>query len=86
VNAHSVLRRRGSHIFSKTTGSQMAVSLSALRAGRPLSPKKIPGTRGYNAAVIIRLAKNSSDVIENQSLHFPACSVVPQPTTLPRSP
>jgi hypothetical protein len=30
--------------FLQTIGSQMAVRLSALRAGRPLPPRKIPGT------------------------------------------
>jgi hypothetical protein len=42
VETHRVVRRRGSHIF-KTVGSQMAVRLSALRAGRPLPPRNIPG-------------------------------------------
>jgi hypothetical protein len=32
-----------SQIF-QTIGSQMAVRLSALRAGRPLTPRNIPGT------------------------------------------
>jgi hypothetical protein len=35
VEAHRVVRRRGSHIF-KTVCSQMAVRLLALRAGRHL--------------------------------------------------
>jgi hypothetical protein len=35
VKAHMFVRRRGSHIF-ETIGSQMAVRLSAPRAGRPL--------------------------------------------------
>jgi hypothetical protein len=43
VEAHRIVRRRGSHIFL-TTGSQMAMRFSALRAGRLLAPKKIPGT------------------------------------------
>jgi hypothetical protein len=42
VRAHRIVRRRGSHIF-QTIGPQMTVKLSALRAGRPLPPKKIPG-------------------------------------------
>jgi hypothetical protein len=37
VEAYRVVRRRGCHIFY-TVGSQTAVSLSALRAGRPLPP------------------------------------------------
>jgi hypothetical protein len=43
VEARRFVRRRGSHIF-QTIGSQMAMRLSALRAGRPLPPRKIPGT------------------------------------------
>jgi hypothetical protein len=35
VEPHSVVRRRGSHIF-QTISSQMAVRLSGLRAGRTL--------------------------------------------------
>jgi hypothetical protein len=37
MEAHSVVRRQGFHIFW-TIGSHMAVRLSALRAGRPLPP------------------------------------------------
>jgi hypothetical protein len=37
MEAHRVVRRRGSHIFY-TFGSKMAVRLSALRADRPLPP------------------------------------------------
>jgi hypothetical protein len=37
------MRRRGSHI-AQTIGSQMAVRLSALHAGRTLPPTIIPGT------------------------------------------
>jgi hypothetical protein len=45
VEAHSVVRHRGSHIFLKV-GSQMAVKLSELSAGRPpFTPRKIPDTR-----------------------------------------
>jgi hypothetical protein len=36
------MRLRGSHIFY-TISSQMAERLSATRADRPLTPKKIPG-------------------------------------------
>jgi hypothetical protein len=40
VDAHRVVRRRGSHIL-KTIGTQMAVRLSALRAGHSFPPGRI---------------------------------------------
>jgi hypothetical protein len=46
MEAHRVVRGWGSHTFY-TIGSQTAVRLSALRAGRPLPPRKIPGTHFY---------------------------------------
>jgi hypothetical protein len=39
MESHRVARRRGSHIFW-TVGSQMAMKLSALCAGRPLPPRR----------------------------------------------
>jgi hypothetical protein len=39
MKAHSVVGRRGSHIFWKI-GSQMVVRLSALHAGHPLPPQE----------------------------------------------
>jgi hypothetical protein len=39
MEAHRVVRRQGSHIFL-TIGSQMAVRLSDLSAGRPLPPQE----------------------------------------------
>jgi hypothetical protein len=44
--AHEVVRRRASHIFW-TLSSRMAERLSALRAGRDLPPRKIPGTHFF---------------------------------------
>jgi hypothetical protein len=50
----------------------MAVRLSALRAGRPLTPRKIPGThfcyrlsrpQGHSAAGRIRSIEKSNDLI-----------------------
>jgi hypothetical protein len=38
MEVHRVVRRRGSHTYL-TIGSQMAVRLSALRAGRPIAPR-----------------------------------------------
>jgi hypothetical protein len=60
----------GSHIF-QTVSSQMAVRLSALCAGHPLPPRKIPGTRfcqwlsrpqGHNAAGRIRSIEKTNDI------------------------
>jgi hypothetical protein len=61
VEAHRVVRRQAP-IFSRQIGSQMAMR-SALRAGHPLPPRKIPGTyfcqrlsrpQGHSAAGRIR--------------------------------
>jgi hypothetical protein len=68
----------------------MAVRLSALRAGRPLpqaeswcsfllEAESSPGT-----AERIKTIAKSNDLIENRTRDLPACSIVPQPTTLPR--
>jgi hypothetical protein len=58
MEAHRVVRRRGSHIFY-TIGSQMAVSLPALRAGRPLPPGRflvlISVRGGVDTRAIVRL-------------------------------
>jgi hypothetical protein len=74
----------------------MAVSLSALRAGRTFARRKIPGThfcyrlsrpQGYNALLEgLSQLKKSNDFIVNRTRDLPACSIVPQPTTLPRAP
>jgi hypothetical protein len=66
VEAHRVVRRRG---------SQMAVRLSALRAGRPLfTPTKISGTHfcyrlsqphGHNVTRRISSTEKSIDLIGN---------------------
>jgi hypothetical protein len=39
MEAHRVVRRRGSHVF-QTIGSQMTVRLSALHTGCPLPPER----------------------------------------------
>jgi hypothetical protein len=73
----------------------MAVRLSALRAGRPLPPgrflvlisvKSLSRPQDHNAAGRIRSVEKSSDLIGNRTRDIPACSVVTQPTTLPRGP
>jgi hypothetical protein len=70
--------------------------MSALRAGRlPFTPRKGPGinicymlsrTQSHNAAERIRSVEKFNDFIGNRSRDLPACSIVPQPTTLPRAP
>jgi hypothetical protein len=67
---------------------------SAARPGRPLPPRKVPGThfcyrlsrsQGHSVAGRIRSIEKSSDIgIRTRDL--PACSLVPQPTTLPLAP
>jgi hypothetical protein len=61
----------------------------------PFTPKKIPDThffqrlsrpQVYSAAGRIRSIKNPNDLIGNRSLDLPACSIVPQPITLPSAP
>jgi hypothetical protein len=87
------VRRRASHIFY-TIDSQMAVRLSALRTGRTFAPRKIPGTyfckilsgpQGHSAAGTTGSIEKSSE-IGNRTRDLPACSMVPQPTTLPHAP
>jgi hypothetical protein len=66
------------------------VWLSALRAGRPLHPRKIPGThfcqrlsrpQEHSAAGRIRSIEESND-IGNRTRDLPACDIVTEPTTL----
>jgi hypothetical protein len=61
----------------------------------PFALRKIPDTHffsrlnrplGHNAAGIIRSIKKFDDLIGNRTCDLPACSIVPQPTTLPRAP
>jgi hypothetical protein len=73
----------------------MAVRLTALRACRPLSPRKNPGTHFRQrlsqlhvrrSAERIRSTEKSSDIIGVRIRDLPACTIMFQPTTLPRSP
>jgi hypothetical protein len=91
VEAHRVVTRRGFHIFYKID-SQMAVRLSALRAGHPLPPRRflvhISVRDSVDPRAILRLEglgqlKKFNDLIGNRTRVFPACSIVPQPSTLP---
>jgi hypothetical protein len=69
----------------------MAVRSSALRAGRPLLPRNIPGShfcyrlsrpQGHSAAGKVRLIeKKFNDIIGNGTRDLPACSKVSEPTT-----
>jgi hypothetical protein len=68
----------------------MAVRLSAIRAGRPLSPGRFlifisvrnwVDPQGHSAAGRIRSIEKSSDLIGEWNPRLLACSVVPQPTT-----
>jgi hypothetical protein len=93
LEALMVVRGWGSHIF-QTFGSQMAAKLSALRAGRFLSPGRflvLIFVRGWvDPRAIVRLEGLgklkifTSSGTRNDDL--PAYSIVPQPTTLPRAP
>jgi hypothetical protein len=73
----------------------MAVRLSALHAGRPLPPGRflvlISVRVWVDPRAIVRLEElgeleKSNDLIGTRSRDLPACSIVPQPTTLPRAP
>jgi hypothetical protein len=67
----------------------MVVKLPALRNGRHLAPRKIPGThfcqglsrlQGHSAGGSIRSMEKSNDLIGNPTRDLPACGVVPEPT------
>jgi hypothetical protein len=71
----------------------MAVSLSALRPGRPLPAGRflvVIFIRGWiDPGAVVPLEgfgklKKSNNLIWNGTRDFPACSIVPQPITLPR--
>jgi hypothetical protein len=61
----------------------------------PFIPWKIPGIhfsqrlsrpQRHSVAGSIRSIEKSNDLIGNRTRDFPTCSIVPQPTTLPRAP
>jgi len=70
------------------------IRLSALRTSRLYSPGNIPGTHfcyrlsrfyGHSAAGRMSI-KNSNGTIGNRTRDLPACSTMPESTTLPRAP
>jgi hypothetical protein len=76
VEAHRVVRRRGSHIFSRQSKRWRWGAPS----GRPLPPRKISGTyfcyrlsrsQGYSAAGRIRSVYKCSDFIRNWNCDLP---------------
>jgi hypothetical protein len=61
----------------------------------PFTPRKIPGThfcwrlsqpQGHSLPGRIRSIEKSNGLIGNLTCDLPSCSIVPQPTTLPRAP
>jgi hypothetical protein len=73
----------------------MSVSLSALQAGRPpFTPRNIRGihfcyrlnrSQGHSTDRTTRSIEKSNNLIGNRTRYLSACSIVPQPTTLPRA-
>jgi hypothetical protein len=66
------------------------MKLSALRAGRPALSLYNFCLRLSRPRSIVRLEglgelEKSNDLIGNVTCDFPACSIVPQPTALPRA-
>jgi hypothetical protein len=94
VEAHSIVRRRDSHIFY-TISSQMAMWLPALRSGRLLAPTvsflvliSIRGWVDPRATVLLEESdpfKKSKDLIGIQTRYLPACSIMSRSITLPRA-
>jgi hypothetical protein len=66
----------------------MAERLSALRAGRPLSPREflvlifLRLSRPHGSAGKITSIKKGNDVIGNRTSDLPDYRMIPQPTTL----
>jgi hypothetical protein len=88
------VRRQDSHVFY-TIGSQMALRLSALRAGRPLPQGRflvLISARGrVEPRAIVRLEglgqlkKKIQRSYREPNPRLPDCSIVPQTTALPRA-
>jgi hypothetical protein len=81
------------YIYRLTDGGEV-VRLTRWPPFTPL-PRKSPGThfyyilsrpQGHSAVGRIMSIEKSNDLIGNRTRDLPACSIVPQPTTLPRAP
>jgi hypothetical protein len=57
--------------------------LSALSTGRPFFWGRLRRPQGHSAAGMVKSIEISYDLIGNQNRDLQACSIVPQPTTLP---
>jgi hypothetical protein len=82
-------------IFSRQSALTDGGEVVSLTHQQPFTPRKIPGThlclrlsrpQGHSQAGRIRSTEKSNDLIGNQTHSLPACSRVPQQTTLPRAP
>jgi hypothetical protein len=91
MEAHRVVRRWGSHILSRQSahrwrwGCQPNVPAAFYPPGRFLvliSVKKLSRPQGHSAAGRIRSIEKIH-LIGTRIRDLPACSIVPQPTTLP---
>jgi hypothetical protein len=91
VEAHRVLWRRGSHIFSRQSahrwrwGCQPYAPTALYPSGRFLGLLSVGGW--IDPRAIVRLEglsqlKKSNDLFGNRTRDHPACSIMPQPTTL----
>jgi hypothetical protein len=92
---HSYRWNCSSSVAAGSVGSQMAVRLSALRAGSPLLPRKflvVISVRGWvDTRAIVWLEgigelKKSNEIIGTRNRDLSACSVVSQQTTLQCAP
>jgi hypothetical protein len=93
MEAHRVVRRRGSHNF-KTIDPQLAVrsapyTPAAFYSQEDLVLISVRGwvdPQGHSAAGRIRSIEKSNGLMSKRTRDLPACSIVPQPTTLPTAP
>jgi hypothetical protein len=94
VEAHRVVRRRGIHslLDNRLTDAGEVVSLTRCLPFTPGRFMVFASVRGrVDSRVIVLLVglgqfKKSSDLIGNRNRDCLACSIVPQPTALPRAP